>query len=188
MTNFSTKVLTKKEGPNVCWDAQFLQSFFEFESTVSCKKRLQKLRIPTNVWLFIFCHGFTTLWFKNPIVRHVMGLIIVNCSSIGIKYNFDLQKGFWPSVPSPSFEYRISSYSFRGNYSFLNLEIVANSNNCCNISIFYLINCGNYSREENYSRAETIWGNTVCQSPSQVITFGAEHIGKLSSEKRLLCQ
>jgi hypothetical protein len=32
--------------------------------------------------------------------------------------------------------YRISSYSFRGNYSFLNLEIVANSN----ISIFYLIN------------------------------------------------
>ena len=56
--------------------------------------------------------------------------------------------------------YRISSYSVRGNYSYLNLEIVANSNSCCNISIFYLINgffcCG------NYSRAETIWGNTVC--------------------------
>ena len=34
--------------------------------------------------------------------------------------------------------YRISSYSFRGNYSILNLEIVANSNSCGNISIFYL--------------------------------------------------
>ena len=32
--------------------------------------------------------------------------------------------------------YRISSYNFRGNYYFLNLEIVANSNSCCNISIF----------------------------------------------------
>ena len=31
--------------------------------------------------------------------------------------------------------YHISSYSFRGNYSFLNLEIVANSNSCRNISI-----------------------------------------------------
>ena len=36
--------------------------------------------------------------------------------------------------------YRNSSYSFRGNYSFLNLEIVENSNSCCNISNFYLIN------------------------------------------------
>ena len=27
-------------------------------------------------------------------------------------------------------EYRISSYSFRGNYSFLNLEILENSNSC----------------------------------------------------------
>ena len=36
--------------------------------------------------------------------------------------------------------YRISSYNFRRNYSFLNLEIVANSNSCRNISIFYLIN------------------------------------------------
>ena len=38
------------------------------------------------------------------------------------------------------YEYRISSYSFRRNYSFLNLEIAANSNSCHNISIFYLIN------------------------------------------------
>ena len=36
--------------------------------------------------------------------------------------------------------YRISSYSFLENYSLLNLEIVANSNSCRNISIFYLIN------------------------------------------------
>ena len=36
--------------------------------------------------------------------------------------------------------YCISSKSFHGNYSFLNLEIVANSKCCHNISIFYLIN------------------------------------------------
>ena len=36
--------------------------------------------------------------------------------------------------------YRISSYIFRRNFSYLNLEIVANSNSCCNISFFYLIN------------------------------------------------
>ena len=36
--------------------------------------------------------------------------------------------------------YRVSSNSFRGNYSFVNLEIVANSNSCGTISIFYLIN------------------------------------------------
>ena len=45
-------------------------------------------------------------------------------------------------------DYRISSYSFRRNYSFLNFEIVANSN-----SSVFLLNklnfcCGNYSREE----------------------------------------
>ena len=42
--------------------------------------------------------------------------------------------------------YRISSYSF------LNIEIVANSNSCRTISIFLPIKlnfcCGNYSREE----------------------------------------
>ena len=49
--------------------------------------------------------------------------------------------------------YGISSYSFRKNYSFLNLEIVANSNSCRNISNFSLnklILCyRNYSREES---------------------------------------
>ena len=34
----------------------------------------------------------------------------------------------------------ISSYSFRENYSFLNLEIVANSNSFRDISIFYFVN------------------------------------------------
>ena len=57
---------------------------------------------------------------------------------------------FWIQV---QFRYSISSYSFRGNYSFLNLEIVANSNSCRNISIFYLINWT--------FAAETIQGNTV---------------------------
>ena len=54
-----------------------------------------------------------------------------------------------------SFKYRISSYSF-----FLNLEIVANSNSCRNISFFYLLTKLNFCWG-NYSRAKTIWGNTV---------------------------
>ena len=38
------------------------------------------------------------------------------------------------------YTYRISSNSFRETYSFLNFEIVANSNSCRNISILYLLN------------------------------------------------
>ena len=49
--------------------------------------------------------------------------------------------------------YRISSYSFRGNYSFLNLKIVANSNSCRNISISYLRNL--------FFAAETIQGRKL---------------------------
>ena len=46
--------------------------------------------------------------------------------------------------------YRISSYSFRGrNYSFLNLT------SCTVTFVYSTYRCG------NYSRAETIWGNTV---------------------------
>ena len=49
--------------------------------------------------------------------------------------------------------YLISSYSFRRNCSFFNLEIVENSNSCRNISIFYLINW--------YFTAETIQGRKL---------------------------
>ena len=53
----------------------------------------------------------------------------------------------------PSEKYRIPFYCFRGNYSFLNLEIGANSNSCCNISTFLhnKLNfyCGNCSIEES---------------------------------------
>ena len=34
------------------------------------------------------------------------------------------------------FRYHISSYSFHGNYSFLNLEIVENSNSCRKFQFF----------------------------------------------------
>jgi hypothetical protein len=47
--------------------------------------------------------------------------------------------------------YRISSYSFRGNYSFLNLEIQRSQY----INVWKLFKGG------NYSRAETVWGNKV---------------------------
>ena len=46
-----------------------------------------------------------------------------------------------PRIGSYSFlEVRVQQVFKGGNYSFLNLEIVANSNSCHNISIFYLIN------------------------------------------------
>jgi hypothetical protein len=46
-----------------------------------------------------------------------------------------------------------SSYSFHGNYSFFNLEIVSNSNSFLNISIFYIINY--------FFNAETIQGRKL---------------------------
>ena len=59
-----------------------------------------------------------------------------------------------------SYMCRISSYSFLGNNYFLNLEIVANSNSCRNISISYFLNCFFLLRklfmDGNYSRTETI--------------------------------
>ena len=48
-------------------------------------------------------------------------------------------------------EYRISSYSFRGNYSFCNLEIQR----------LQYINVPKLFKGRSYSRAETIWGNTA---------------------------
>ena len=54
------------------------------------------------------------------------------------------------SFPSLSIvNYRISSYSFRGNYSFLNLTL-------CTVTFDY-----STYRGGNYTKAETIRGNTV---------------------------
>ena len=53
------KALSKQGGPNVCWDARFLNPFIEFESAACCKKRFQKTSIPRNVWPFLFCQGFS---------------------------------------------------------------------------------------------------------------------------------
>ena len=50
-----------------------------------------------------------------------------------------------------NYRYRISSYSFRGNYSFLDLEIQRSQ----------YINVRKLFKGGNYSRAEIIWGNTV---------------------------
>ena len=49
------------------------------------------------------------------------------------------------------YHHSISSYSFRGNYSFLNLEIQRSQ----------YIRVRKIFKGGNYSRAETIWGNTV---------------------------
>ena len=66
----------------------------------------------------------------------------------------------------PKVTYRISSYSFRKNYSFLSFEIMANSNSCSNISFFYLINwffAPETIQGGHYSKAKTIWGDMVAK-------------------------
>ena len=56
-----TKALSKQEGPKICCDARFLNPFFEFESAACCKERIKKKGIPTKVWSFLFCYGFSVL-------------------------------------------------------------------------------------------------------------------------------
>ena len=53
--------------------------------------------------------------------------------------NIDCQKKIIAVGRGKISTYHISSYSFHRNYSFLNLEIVANSNSCRNLSIVHLI-------------------------------------------------
>ena len=54
-------------------------------------------------------------------------------------------------------KYRISANSFRGNYSFLNLTLCTVTFGLQYIQVRKLFKGG------NYSRAETIHGNTVCK-------------------------
>ena len=71
----------------------------------------------------------------------------------------------------PKNEYRISSHSCRGNYSFFEFikvwkfHIVSSlSFPLCNENLnSFLTRWGNYSKRGNYSREETIWGNTVLE-------------------------
>ena len=62
---------------------------------------------------------------------------------------------------------RISSYRFRKNYSFLNLEIVANSNSCRNIVIFYLINV--------IFAAEIIQGRKIFKSGNHMRKYSTQN-------------
>ena len=66
-----------------------------------------------------------------------------------------------PKQVTEFYNYRIPANSFRGNYSFLNLEIVENSNSCRKFQIFYPINRifavetiqgSKLFQDENYSR------------------------------------
>ena len=84
-------------------------------------------------------------------------------------------------------KYRISLYSYRGNYYFLNLEIVANLNSCRIISIFYLINwilLRKLFKGGNYSRAETIWGNTA-GNPNSSVTLECQLNSSISLNNTL---
>merc|ERR1740129_17139 len=69
--------------------------------------------------------------------------------------------------------------NFRGNYSFLNLEIVPNSNSCRNISILYMIN--------TISAAETIQGRKLYEEYSiQMVQLKKKLIIFPSKKTRLL--
>ena len=58
---------------------------------------------------------------------------------------------------------RISSYSFRGNYSFLNLEIQR----------LQYINVRKLCKRRNYSRMETMWGNMVLSETAPLLQSSA---------------
>ena len=48
--------------PNVCWDAPFLNPFFATGSWLRNKiKKIQRWSIPTNIWPFLFCQGFSKI-------------------------------------------------------------------------------------------------------------------------------
>ena len=65
-------------------------------------------------------------------------------------------------TPVGTHHYRISLYSFRGNYSFLNLKIVENLSSCHLFQFFtQLTNLFLLFKGGNYLREETIRGNTV---------------------------
>ena len=54
------KAVTKQEGRTFVGVLGFCMSFFEFESAACSKKKdKQNPSIPTNVWHFLFCEGFT---------------------------------------------------------------------------------------------------------------------------------
>ena len=74
--------------------------------------------------------------------------------------------------------YHISSYSFCGSYFFFNLEIVANSNSCCNISILCLIffaaetiHGRNLFKEGNYMRK---YHNFAWQQSDECLTIACQ--------------
>ena len=66
------------------------------------------------------------------------------------------------------FAYRIFSYRFRGNYSFLNFVIVGNSNSCHNI---YFIN--------RIFAAETIQGRKLFKGGNYMSKYGIHTEGFL---------
>ena len=86
-------------------------------------------------------------------------------SPTSVSRDRDSRQFFWQDFTRPQDQnqfcsmcikcaYRISSYSFRGNYSFLNLDIQR--------SQYKRLKVRKLFKGGNYSRAETIWGNTVC--------------------------
>ena len=73
---------------------------------------------------------------------------------------------FWKSTTLKNFSYTVFRHIVSAEtIPFWNLEIVANSNSCRDISFYYLIKwffaAQKLFKEGNYLRAETIWGNTV---------------------------
>ena len=110
---------------------------------------------------FLFIH-FAPFRVKRQIIIHYF------CYTV---YILHLKKFKWCSLGSTiamhcsfSNTYRISLYSFRGSYSILNLQIVANSNSCRNISFLHLINW--------IFAAETIQGRKLFKGGNYMRKYG----------------
>ena len=94
------------------------------------------------------------------------------------------QKSKWQKISICKWEhfftYRISANSFRGNYSFLNMEIVENSNSCRKFQFFYLINW-NFAAETIQGRKQ-FKGKNYLRKYGMIKIFFAICIGHVQSK------
>ena len=122
--------------------------------------KIRILRCSRRLFIVLVCLTVTLFSEKMVISTRCIGGFMSNMIKSVTISNTQYNNTFDNFLLSNTFQifkamknrYRISSYSFRGNYSFLNFEIAANSNSCRNISNYYWINW--------IFTAETIQGNT----------------------------
>ena len=76
--DLGVKALSKKEEPNVCLDTRFfLILFLNLSPLPAAKRGVKKTSTLTNVWLFLFCQGFSS--------RQILSNVLTLFKSSGAK-------------------------------------------------------------------------------------------------------